>query len=142
MMSPWTSNFWAIDPTTHAESVYDTLHGYMGQSPFIPGLTRGPGSWEGRSSSVGRGSGCAQAANSGTGHITSEAIKETLQSMGKHAHLRTPPLPDAALAACVPCLAMASNAAHDLAVTGMTSYRPHAALLPGRGCVDFTVCLL
>ena len=83
MMPPWASDFWGIYPTVHAESIYDTLHGYMGHSPFIPGLARSPGSWEGRSSSVGRGSGCAQAADSGTGHITSGAISETLESMGE-----------------------------------------------------------
>ena len=142
MMSPWTSNFWGIDPTTHAESVYDTLHGYMGQSPFIPGLARGPGSWEARSRSVGRGSGCAQAADSGTSHIMSGAIPETSESMGELVHLRRLPLLDTALSACVPCLAMPSNAAHDLPVTGLPLYEPQVALLPGPGCVDISVCLL
>ena len=142
MMPPWASSLWEIDPATHTESVYDAFHGYMGQSPFIPGLARGPGSWEARSSSVGRGSGCAQAADSDIGHITSGAIPETFESMGELAHLRRPPLPDAALSACVLCLAMTSNAAHDLAVTGMPPYEPHVALLPGPDCVDSTVCPL
>ena len=133
-MSPWTSDFWGGGLATYAESLYPTFYGYLGQSFLTPSPARGSGSWKARSSSVGRGSGCVQAANKGTSHITSGPYPESFELMGEPAHPRMLPLLDAALSACVLCLAIAFVAARDLAVTGMQSYDPHAALAPGSGC--------
>ena len=114
----------------------------MGQSFFIPGFARGPEGCEARSSSVGRGSGCAQVAVSGIDRITSEDIPQTFESMGELAHLQGLPLPNTAFSACVPCLAMASNAALDFAVTVIPSCEPHTAAFQGPGCCNLKVCYL
>ena len=142
MMSPWTSNLLGRAPANRVEGVFDALYGFMGQAFFSSGHARGPEGWEARSSSVGRGPGCAQVADSGIGRITLEDIPQTFESMGELAHLQRLPLPNTAFSACVPCLAMAPSAALDVAVTGTLSCEPHTAALQGPGCCSLKVCLL
>ena len=142
MMSPWTSTLSGRAPANRVEGVFDALYGFMRQSFFIPGFARGPEGREVRSSSVGRGSGCAQVADSGIGRITLEDIPQTFESMGELAHLQRLLLPNTAFSACVPCLAMAPNAALDFAVTGIPSCEPHTAALHGPGGCNMKICLL
>ena len=95
-MSLWTPNNWERALTTHVKDVYNVLHGLMGQSCVTPGLTRGLGSREARSSSVDKGASCAEEAYSNMGHVMHGAVPGAFESMGEPVRLRRLPHSDVA----------------------------------------------
>ena len=142
-MSLWTSNFLGQAFTNHVKDVYNALHGLMGRSNVTSCFTRGLGSREARSSSVDKGAGCAEAADSDMGHIMFTAVSDTFESTGEPVRLRRRPHPDAAWSACVPCLAVASANARDLVVTSMSSHEPQTANLARSGSLAGpSLCLI